>query len=209
VELAALFGVSQGQMVGTEAGGTEEGMETGEGSTEGLKADDRVMRPEWAATFARPTGTRSRASLSSKSKTVADGAASMGKKTSRESSIGSTKLWKARNRCHWRQGSSNLGDGENLDQKEWLSEQWHVENIDQPNSAATNGDLNGAMAFNEKVTVIGNTDKRALNWFKLGEGRAIIPHVGVGTAVNDGNNNGQKMLKCSGDLIVLGETLVT
>jgi hypothetical protein len=79
---------------------------------------------------------------------------------------------------------------ENLDRKQRLSKQWHIENIDQPNSATTEGDLNSATAFDGKVTVVRNTDEGALKQFKLGEDSAIVPHVGGGTAVNDCENCG-------------------
>jgi hypothetical protein len=96
VELAALFGVSQGRTAGTEAGGTGEGLETGEGSTKRLGLDGIVVIPERVATLALAAGTRSRVDFSSKTKMVAKGAAVvLGSWTSMESSIGSTKVGKA------------------------------------------------------------------------------------------------------------------
>jgi hypothetical protein len=67
---------------------------------------------------------------------------------------------------------------ESLDRKQRLSEQGHVEHIDQLDSATLEGDLNSATAFDRNMTVIINTDEGALKRFLLGEDSAIIPHRG-------------------------------
>jgi hypothetical protein len=125
---------------------------------------------------------------------VAKGAAIVGSWTSRESSVGSTKVGKATRQVSLEARKQQPGrQQKTLTAKQRLSEQGHVEHIDQSDTATTDGDLNSATAFDGNVTVISNTDEGALKRFKLGEDSAIVPHVGGGTAVNDGENGGQQM----------------